>query len=218
MIYHHTVFFLTEFWWWKGPEGLPPLPSLLWCCDFRGSLAHSWVFCTSQLWSSGKSTVLYSCFFKTLLPLTISNSKSWKILSIWWKPGLNVRHFAAFKNRRCLSRKQFFLDDSGLSLCASLMYHIILRLTFQVFIFFPSVSVVTYLRSLRLSLTTSHSLWVVSHLLWIRKLSFWGFYSIFLWNQKQEVAGWDLKNESVTSWQPLLELASIVVCSMVLWS
>lgn len=63
---------------------------------------------THQLWSPGQSTVLYSCFLQTLVSLTISNAKTWKILSIWWKPGLNVGHFAAFKNRRCLSRNQFF--------------------------------------------------------------------------------------------------------------
>lgn len=127
----------------EGTGRPAPSSSVLWYSDFLGSLAYSWVFCNFQLWSPGQSTVLYSCFLQALLPLTISNAKTWKILSIWWKPGLNVRHFAAFKNRRCLSRKQFFLDDSGLSLCASLMYHIILRLPFQVFIFFPSVSVVT---------------------------------------------------------------------------
>lgn len=80
----------------EGTGRPAPSPSLLWCSDFLGSLTYSWVFCNFQFWSPGQSTVLYSCFLQALLPLTISNAKTWKILSIWWKPGLNVRHFAAF--------------------------------------------------------------------------------------------------------------------------
>ena len=224
----HIVFLLAEFWWCKGWEALPPHRGPFGTVISLGPWPHSWVSYSSQLWSPGHSTVLYSSFLQALLPLTISDAKTWKILNIQWKPSLNIRHFAAFQNRRCLSRNQFFLDDSGLSLCASLMYHIILCLHFQVFIFFPSVSVVTLTAGPEI---VTNCLSLLLGCLFLSRCE-WGswasaffilsiYLSIYLYSKKQEVAGWDLKNMSqwlcdshLWNWPPWL----VAVWSCVLWS